>query len=191
MFLFEGKGHNHQSSVMDQHRRYESDMSFLQSTIYTIIGCAIAFIFIVTIMVVAVCRVHMKQAAMSLHPRRLVSRTPLYWSRRPPHDLEAYLRDSALGPIHPLSYPHPSANLLVTYNINNGVQLMGNVVEPPSYSEVMEELTVSEPPPPYSSAENLNQRVDSSSTSSTPSLSDARRPLNSALMSNVLRTRLD
>lgn len=64
----------------------------------------------------------------------------------------------------------PNASLLVTYNINNGVQLMGRPVEPPPYEEVANQGANNrdEPPPPYVSRENLN---DYARNQSTPFLS--------------------
>lgn len=56
--------------------------------------------------------------------------------------------------------PGPNTSLLVTYNINNGVQLMGRPVEPPPYEEVAaaghSNGSRDEPPPPYVSRENLS-----------------------------------
>lgn len=54
----------------------------------------------------------------------------------------------------------PNTSLLVTYNINNGVQLMGRPIEPPPYEEVATSgqghNNRDEPPPPYVSRENLS-----------------------------------
>lgn len=145
--------------ITDHQKKYDSDMGFLQSTVYTIIGCAVSFIVVVTIMVVAVCRVHMNQNAMTPPhsiPRALlpVSRTP-YWSRRLNMD----------GPgLNP-----PSTSLLVTYNINNGVQLVGRFTDPPPYSEVADPPPVYGPPPPYVSSDNLCQQSESQSSTLTNS----------------------
>lgn len=56
----------------------------------------------------------------------------------------------------------PNTSLLVTYNINNGVQLMGRPVEPPPYEEVAAagHGNRDEPPPPYVSRENLSSTSD-------------------------------
>ncbi|GAB6032654.1 hypothetical protein CHUAL_011532 [Chamberlinius hualienensis] len=137
--------------IIDHQKKYDSDMGFLQSTVYTIIGCAVSFIVVVTIMVVAVCRVHMNQNAMTppnTIPRAVlpISRTP-YWSRRMNMD------GPGLSP--------PSTSLLVTYNINNGVQLVGRFTDPPPYSEVADPPPIYGPPPPYASSDNLFQQPES------------------------------
>lgn len=183
--------------VMDDDKRYESDMGFLQSTIYTIIGCAVAFIFIVTIMVVAVCRVHMKQTAMTAsHPRTLVARSALYWAHRPPHDVDTCFPVGGQRSLHRVPYP-PSTNLLVTYNINNGIQLVGRIVEPPPYSEVVLEPSVDGPPPPYTSTDNLQQLSRDTAVANVNSaprgqaMEFAGQPNSALLRPNVLVSRAD
>ena len=54
-------------------------------------------------------------------------------------------------------YTSPTSGLLVTYNINNGVQFMGNrPLHPPPYSEIMRVPPREGPPPPYDSRENIS-----------------------------------
>jgi hypothetical protein len=93
--------------------------------------------------------------------------------------------------------PGPNTSLLVTYNINNGVQLMGRPVEPPPYEEVAAGGhgggNRDEPPPPYVSLENLSandwsaaRNVTNNSTSNNPnssSSSSSNGPFLSAIFS--------
>lgn len=45
--------------------QHYNEMGFLQTTIYTVIGCSMAFMFIITIMVIAICRVHLRRTALT------------------------------------------------------------------------------------------------------------------------------
>ena len=130
-------------------------------------GCAVAFVLIVTFTVIAVCRVHMRRSALANAYAAYRSDTRV-WS-----DLDSYLAsngrwnrgllrsDLSRSPglvLNSFGVNDPSANtLLVTYNINNGVQLMGRPIEPPPYEEVAIQGPRDEPPPPYVSRENLHQ----------------------------------
>ena len=178
------------------------EIGFLQSTMYTIIGiiffllasfvtcitcrfeslgCAVAFVLIVTFTVIAVCRVHMRRSALA-NAYAAYRTDARVWS-----DLDSYLASSngrwsrgllrsdlSRSPglvLNSFGEPGlgggPSTSLLVTYNINNGVQLMGRPIEPPPYEEVAAAGPATagqanpgsrdEPPPPYVSRENLSQ----------------------------------
>ncbi|KAK7865204.1 hypothetical protein R5R35_003921 [Gryllus longicercus] len=164
-----------------------NDMGFLQTTIYTVIGCAMAFMFIVTVLIIAICRVHMKRSVLTRCPaamlashtgpgsgfprhlaggHRLVN-LPSRNAVPPLYDLDVFLGHSA-----ELSQPSHSG-LLVTYNINNGVQFVGQPVDPPPYSEILTSPPREGPPPPYTSRENLTQPfVDHDNFEDNPSEGD-------------------
>jgi len=152
------------------HHQYR-EIGFLQSTMYTIIGCAVAFVLIVTFTIIAVCRVHVRRSALA-NAYAAYRSDARVWS-----DLDSYLAsngrwsrgllrsDISRSPglvLNSFGVNDPSANtLLVTYNINNGVQLMGQPIEPPPYEEVAVQRPRDEPPPPYVSRENLHQATNS------------------------------
>jgi hypothetical protein len=129
-----------------------SDMGFLQTTIYTVIGCAMVFMLIITIMVIAICRVHLKRTAIARYPHHLS---------------QAAQRQDSWGNIFlhaggGLPYTSAASGLLVTYNINNGVQFVGRPVNPPPYSEILRVPPREGPPPPYASNENIANMPSSS-----------------------------
>lgn len=150
------------TSPVQQH--HYSDINFLQSTIYTIVSCAIAFIFITTIMVVAICRIHMRRSVMSLssqrnrmgNNRRLL-RWPWYlgrlhrrgnensenpWQTRcqimyPNLENEETLLDNHQ---YRTQVPYSCSlsthgSFIVTYSNSDGVQLVEHLPKPPPYSE--------------------------------------------------------
>ncbi|CAG7837733.1 unnamed protein product [Allacma fusca] len=123
-----------------------NDMGFLQTTIYTVIGCAMAFMFIITIMVIAICRVHLKRTNLSHYPHHL----PQSGQRQDSWGNIFLHSTGGSGP-----YTSAASGLLVTYNINNGVQYVGRPVNPPPYSEVVRAPPREGPPPPYASEENI------------------------------------
>lgn len=159
--------------VTDQQRF--SDMTFLQTTIYTVIGCAMAFMFIVTILVIAICRVHMKRSMMSRYPvpprgaatvippPNIHHHSSLQAEHLPYYDLDLYLNRAALSDT--ISAP----GLLVTYNINNGVQFVGHPIDPPPYCEVIASPPREGPPPPYASREDLGGESEALLPSGTTS----------------------
>lgn len=185
------------------------EIGFLQSTMYTIIGCAVAFVLIVTFTVITVCRVHMRRSALPNAYAAYRSDTRV-WS-----DLDSYLATSnnrwtrgllrsdlsrspglVLNSYGDAGGPGPNTSLLVTYNINNGVQLMGRPVEPPPYEEVAAGRHATgnrdEPPPPYVSRENLStddwsatRNVNSNNTSNNVSNGPFLSAIFSLLVNNA------
>ncbi|PNF29618.1 hypothetical protein B7P43_G16738 [Cryptotermes secundus] len=143
-----------------------NDMGFLQTTIYTVVGCAMAFMFIVTILVIAICRVHMKRSLLVTRcptARGGIMMSPLTGNRAPHHhhhglqhmplyDLDVLLNRPSYPPASSVS---PHSGLLVTYNINNGVQFVGRPIDPPPYCEIVASPPREGPPPPYASHETL------------------------------------
>jgi hypothetical protein len=110
-----------------------------------------AFMFVVTVLIVAICRIHLKRQS----PRRCpdsVMRVPDTAMRvltRPAHLQQLYDLDVCLNRSAALT------DILVTYNINNGVQFVGRPVSPPPYCEVVSTPPREGPPPPYASQENV------------------------------------
>ncbi|KAF4520888.1 hypothetical protein B566_EDAN010303 [Ephemera danica] len=129
------------------HQRY-SDMGFLQTTIYAVVGSAMAFMFVVTILIVAICRIHLKR---QLPPRCPNAGRVL---TRPTHLQQLYDLDVCFN------RPAALTDILVTYNINNGVQFVGRPVSPPPYSEVVSTPPREGPPPPYASLENIAEETE-------------------------------
>ncbi|XP_046682758.1 uncharacterized protein LOC124369084 isoform X1 [Homalodisca vitripennis] len=138
------KSHMDERSYYSTHQPHYPDMSLLQTTIYTAFGCAMVFMIVVTVLVIAICRVHMKRTFVTQCPVNVMQpsqNTPLY-------DLDAILNQR---------YSR-DRDFLVTYNINNGVQIVGHAIDPPPYCEQVISVPPREgPPPPYSSHERLDQ----------------------------------
>lgn len=134
-----------------------------------------AFMFIVTILVIAICRVHIKRTIVSRCPRSHQCGRPGSPLRPtlPLYDIDMFLDRQTDA---------TTAGLLVTYNINNGVQFVGRPIDPPPYCEVIDTPPREGPPPPYVSRENLNIQterietdvtVEPESTYYVPETSDA------------------
>lgn len=120
-----------------------------------------AFMFIVTIIVIAICRVHVKRTISHC----LATNTNLAFPRGsnvsgnqlngfPFYDLDLCFNRSGLNG-NDLRSVNP---LLVAYNINNGVQFVGRPVDPPPYCEIVTSPPKEGPPPPYASHEDLTAR---------------------------------
>ena len=136
-----------------------------------------AFMFIVTILAIAICRVHMKRS--SLLTRCPGARggglmmTPHAGNRAPHHhhhglqhvplyDLDVLLNRPAYPPSSSSVPSH--SGLLVTYNINNGVQFVGRPIDPPPYCEIVASPPREGPPPPYASHESLSHPTPEASS---------------------------
>ena len=159
-----------------------------------ILGCAVAFVIILSFTIIAVCRVHVRRSALT-NAYAAYRSDPRIWS-----DLDTYLASNARWArgflrsdlsrspglvLNSYGVSDPSAStLLVTYNINHGVQLVGRPIEPPPYEEVAVQVTREEPPPPYVSQENLNQQAPYPVNSSQlQSRNNSHTPFLSALFS--------
>ncbi|XP_043196018.1 low-density lipoprotein receptor class A domain-containing protein 3-like [Amphibalanus amphitrite] len=149
------------------------DRTYLETAIYTIIGCAVAFILIVSIMIVAFCRVHLRQSArLSSYSHMRAARAA---AAHPPLADFDHLMMAGGGAHFPAYYGGGPGHMMVTYNINNGVQVMP-LISPPSYSEAVQGQVGGSlethraaaaapsagapqpnagPPPPYASRETL------------------------------------
>ena len=97
-----------------------SDIAYLHSTVYTVIGCSLAFIIIVLGLGVAICRLHLLRKSQRSGGVRGGGRA------HPPitlHDLDIYFSErSDLNPGN-----NDIQHIGITYNINHGVQIMGSV----------------------------------------------------------------
>jgi len=124
----------------------ESDLAYLHSTVYTIIGCAVAFLIIVMALVVAICRLHILRKSNRNNVIRGAGRA------HPPitlHDLDIYFSERSEEERGDFQH------IGITYNINHGVQIMGRQGQPPPYSTTPRRGVGRGPPPPYMSNENI------------------------------------
>ncbi|KAK7098509.1 hypothetical protein V1264_002784 [Littorina saxatilis] len=124
--------------------------NWLKTTVYTVIGCTVALVIIISFIVIIVFRVKMKR----LRARRLA------------HQLERNRRNgegvSDQDPFLAFNTQSHYGNIIV--NVNNGVQCVGGSGiatgfqrdKPPPYSEVVHKTEF--PPPPYSTIDRANQR---------------------------------
>ncbi|KAL0277798.1 UNVERIFIED_CONTAM: hypothetical protein PYX00_004959 [Menopon gallinae] len=173
-----------------QYEHKFNDMGLLQTTVYTVIGCAMAFMFIVTIIVIATCRIHMR--------RSLISRCPTAVNRNLNVARNSNVHGNQLSylPFYDLDvyFNRPNSNvdvvsvnpLLVRYNINNGVQFVGRPVEPPPYCEVLASPPREGPPPPYASRENLRERKGSIDAGVEPEVNESDALLGSQTPISVI-----
>ncbi|XP_019641344.1 PREDICTED: low-density lipoprotein receptor class A domain-containing protein 3-like [Branchiostoma belcheri] len=137
-----------------------------QAATYTIIGCTVAFVAVVVCFVITVHRIKRRQEALRTPPRQRQDIARDY--RRgmfPSQNQMPYFIQSS-------GYRRASGNYLVTYNINNGVQIISNGLvkpydAPPKYSDIVGGLeeespdSPGSPPPPYSEVEQpLLMRLD-------------------------------
>jgi len=127
-----------------------SDLAYLHSTVYTVIGCSVAFIVIVLGLGLAICRLHLLRKSQRSAVVRGGGRA------HPPitlHDLDIYF--SERSEVNPGN--NDIQHIGITYNINHGVQIMGRGVgQPPPYSN-SPRVRLRGPPPPYHSQENIAQ----------------------------------
>ena len=144
------------------HRDGLDEMEMLKSTVYTAIGTIVALVFVVAILVIAVCRIRMKREASrrltSSRTRRQGQRSTTWQQTtpyiRPPDNDDPYVD---FTPPHRCS---ASTNLAV--NINLGVHLgqgyeMTSLLSPPPYAEVVNLPQDDMPPPPYSTLDRPTQ----------------------------------
>jgi len=134
--------------------RRDSELAYLHSTVYTIIGCAVAFLVIVLTLGLAICRLHIQRKATG--GRRGVSGLGRGGGRSHPpltlQDIDIYFssgdRQAAQG-------DEGGHHIEINYNINHGLQIMrGGSRVPPPYS-TSPRRGANDPPPPYVSSENV------------------------------------
>jgi len=138
--------------------RGEQDMLYLHSSVYTIFGCTIAFFFVVFLLGIIICRLHIQRKNAASRGSSLV----LGSSRAHPpltlHDLDIYFSETgAQG---------QGQGQSITYNFNTGVHIgLGGpqAQQPPPYHSLANSGAQGSnrnrhqpgPPPPYRSHENL------------------------------------
>lgn len=133
----------------------DDQLSWLKTTVYTVIACTVGVVLFISVVVIAVFRIKMKRAAARRASRRAERRNRNLLGdgtrgrrsyRNVDHEHEPFIS----GPSAPAHF----GNIIV--NVNNGVQYVPNVVlqAPPPYSEVLAEDQVDStgrhsPPPAY------------------------------------------
>ncbi|CAG0895135.1 unnamed protein product [Darwinula stevensoni] len=134
-------------SASDARYQLDHDLNALQSTVLTTIGCVLALVFVVLCSIIGVCRINMRRSIMKYTSRHVRS----YLNQHEHHHLSHPDVGLHLNPNTQSTF----GNIIVTYNINNGVQLRGPAVNPPAYSEVVRLPLQDIPPPPYVSVEDV------------------------------------
>lgn len=51
--------------VLVPHQHFGPGVEYLQSSVYTVVSCAVVFILVATVMVAAICRIHMRRSVMA------------------------------------------------------------------------------------------------------------------------------
>ncbi|XP_052232144.1 uncharacterized protein LOC127845321 isoform X2 [Dreissena polymorpha] len=165
----------------------DDSMVWLKTTVYTVIGCTVSVVFLISIVVIAIFNIKMK--------RRAEARALRHVERRRRHIHQCDSRHPGAGsplqshdPIEHqpfISTPSPPHFRNIIVNVNNGVQYVpmadpSLVVPPPSYSEVMAEVVVdlhtgrSSPPPEYSTLDRNPDRPSGGNASVSISQSSNR-----------------
>ena len=128
----------------------DDQLSWLKTTVYTVIACTVGVVLFISVVVIAVFRIKMKRAAARRAARRAERRS------RSSHGNGSRTNRShgqEAEPFIPGHSPTHLGNIIV--NVNNGVQYVPNVIlqAPPSYAEVLAENMESpgrhSPPPIY------------------------------------------
>ncbi|XP_064480115.1 uncharacterized protein LOC135393783 isoform X2 [Ornithodoros turicata] len=152
------------AGTLPPHRRYSGNVEYLPSSVYTVVSCAVVFIFVATVMVAAICRIHMRRSAMAMFPTHVTPASSTERHRFLPwcsHHPRFSARPSSLN-THPCSHlpfggnlrtvtcPHGSY-VVAAYSSSQGkVHFFQHLPKPPDYSPAADD-----PPPPYSSTDNL------------------------------------
>ncbi|KAL4224517.1 hypothetical protein ACF0H5_015218 [Mactra antiquata] len=164
----------------------DGKLAWLKTTVYTVIVCTVGIVLLISVVVIGICRMKMKRAAMRRSMRQAERR------RRHSHNCEGHesrSRRSEHVEHEPfISAPSPTHFGNIIVNVNNGVQYVPNsdfstsVQSPPSYLEVMAESGIvgrHSPPPEYSTidrnpnrtsqspSENLNMQIVTETTSTS------------------------
>ena len=131
----------------------DDQLSWLKTTVYTVIACTVGVVLFISVVVIAVFRIKMKRAAARRAARRAERRN------RNSHGNSSHgsRANRSLGhEAEPfISGPSPTHFGNIIVNVNNGVQVVPNVVlqAPPSYADVLAENLESpgrhSPPPIY------------------------------------------
>ncbi|KAL8609081.1 hypothetical protein ACOMHN_033674 [Nucella lapillus] len=132
----------------------DEHFNWLKTTVYTVIGCTVATVILISFIVIVVYRLKMKR----LRARRLAHQMQRQRTRNLGAD-----GPSDQDPFLAFNTQSHYGNIIV--NVNNGVQCVGgsdNLTgfqrdKPPPYSEVVNKSS-DFPPPPYSTIDRANQR---------------------------------
>ncbi|KAK9506503.1 hypothetical protein O3M35_008429 [Rhynocoris fuscipes] len=158
---------DHPISYINNPHQY-TDLNFLQTTIYAVFGCAILFMLIVTILVVIMqCKLQMRRnwQFQLLNRQRNCGGNSTYHRALNQEDIMDIMSERRnQGNLNSRSHPQSTpGGLLVTYNINNGVHIVGKPIEPPPYTEVAPNPPLNQgPPPPYLSSSEEDENASSS-----------------------------
>lgn len=156
-------------SALPPHRRYSGSVDYLQSSVYTVVSCVVVFIFVATIMVAAICRIHMRRSAMAMFPSHVSAAATterhrfLPWCQHAHHAGPRFAsRPSTVTGGNSCSHLPYGANLrtitcshgsyvVAAYSSSHDkVHFFQHLPKPPEYSPVADD-----PPPPYSSVDDL------------------------------------
>lgn len=181
-------------NALAPHQRFGASVEYLQSSVYTVVSCAVVFILVATVMVAAICRIHMRRSVMATaFP---ITRGPaprcLPWCRHLHHPSTTAVTFPDVAQSSPasrfpsrLACPHLSAGSgnLRTVTCAHGsyvvaayssaqdgahakVHFFQHLPKPPEYSPMVE----CPPPPPYRSVDDLSQ-AKSGNTGTDPTSS--------------------
>ncbi|CAD6227250.1 GSCOCG00011955001-RA-CDS [Cotesia congregata] len=129
-------------------------ISYIQTAFYVVMGCAMAFIFIVTILAIAICRVQFKRAISTTCNQR--SRNSYCQTNRASSIHVPNHHDDLDRPLNrPLDDLQREASTM--YNVTGKLQFTDCLSKPPSYSEIMALQSEEGPPPVYVSCDELNE----------------------------------
>ncbi|XP_057328289.1 uncharacterized protein LOC130669408 isoform X1 [Microplitis mediator] len=132
------------------------EISYIQTAFYVVIGCAMAFMFIVTILAIAVCRVQFKRAMITT--RHTQQNRGMYHQTR--RSLSENIRYSDINATN-MTTDDLQRERNIMHNINGVRSFVDRPMGPPSYSEVIALPSREEPPPLYVSCEDLNENLAS------------------------------
>lgn len=146
-------------------------MAWLKTTVYTVIVCTVGIVLLISVVVIGICRMKMKRAAIRRSLRQAERRRNHSHHNCEGH--ESRSRRSEHIEHEPfISAPSPTHFGNIIVNVNNGVQYVPSsdfttaVQSPPSYSDVLAESGIvgrHSPPPEYSTIDrNPNNRVTQS-----------------------------
>ena len=131
----------------------DDQLSWLKTTVYTVIACTVGVVLFISVVVIAVFRIKMKRAAARRAARRAERRSRSSHGNSSHGSRANRSQGQEAEPFIPGHSPSHFGNIIV--NVNNGVQYVPNVVlqAPPSYAEVLAENVESpgrhSPPPIY------------------------------------------
>lgn len=149
----------------------EDQLSWLKTTVYTVIACTVGVVLFISVVVIAVFRIKMKRAAARRASRRAERRNQRGSRGNSSHG-DRSLRNRGHEQEPFISAPSPTHFGNIIVNVNNGVQFVPNsefsalIQAPPSYSEVIEETCHESPgrhspPPAYTTIDRNPHRLSS------------------------------